>query len=62
MKFYVTFAKNQGGPGYRVVEADTEREARDMAFQKFGTAFAFIYHDVGDIHPLDLIDLDRIPT
>lgn len=52
-EFYVTLATNHGGPGYVLIYADNENEARNKAFENLGKKWAFLYKSLEDIHPLD---------
>ena len=59
-KFYVTISRNHGGPGYVLVRAKDEEEARTKMVEKYGRKWAFIYNDLDKVHVLDQIKLGQI--
>lgn len=60
--FFFTVTKSQysNGPGYIVIEANDNSEAREKMYNLFGTRWAFQYDDITLIHKLDMKCLARI--
>lgn len=52
-QFYATIAANQGGPGYYLIHAETELEARKMISKHTNGRWAFMYKSLDDVHELD---------
>lgn len=58
--FFITLARNHGGPGYVLVKAIDETEARKKMFDEYGNKWAFIYRSLERVHVLDRTKLGQI--
>lgn len=58
--FFITLARSHGGPGYVLVKAEDESEARTKMFDNYGNKWAFIYSKFERVHVLDRIKLGQI--
>jgi len=54
IKHYFTFGCGQKySPGYTVIEAEDENQAREIMNQRFGNKWSMIYDHLEEIHALD---------
>lgn len=64
--YFATISSTQAfngnsGPGYVEIQAGNEGEARLLIAQATSNRWAFMYHALDDVHPLDRIKLGELP-